>query len=177
MPVQFRWIPSLKLLPKSLKLKSRLGERASVMAQKPKLAAAMPLGRLWARMLRMLSAGAQFPLILWLRAPDKPHERLAESMQTGFHWQTRMPVAPGRRTRPGGRLLAVLSKCGGPLKWDRLTYSEWQLELEAAASACRGWFAVGTRIEDINVTMRRRQQPPGQLLISSSLRRRQQPEP
>jgi hypothetical protein len=64
--VQFRWIPSLKLLPKSLlKLKSR--ERASVIAQKPKLAAAMmPLGRLWARMLRMLSAGAQFPLILRL---------------------------------------------------------------------------------------------------------------
>ena len=60
--MQFRWIPSLKLPPKSLKLKSR--ERASVIAQKPKLAAAMPLGRLWSRMLRMLSAGAQFPLIL-----------------------------------------------------------------------------------------------------------------
>ena len=65
--MQLRWIPSLKMLPKSLKLKSR--ERASVIAQKPKLAAAMmPLGRLWARMLRMLSAGAQFPLILRLVA-------------------------------------------------------------------------------------------------------------
>lgn len=39
-----------------------------MIAQKPKLAAAMPLGRLWARMLRMLSAGAQFPLILRLVA-------------------------------------------------------------------------------------------------------------
>jgi hypothetical protein len=94
-----------------------------VIAQKPKLAAAMPLGRLWARMLRMLSAGAQFPLILRLVAiamtlttDNCGCERLISLMsdlQTGFQWQTRM----ARRTRPGGRLLAVLSNCGGPLKW------------------------------------------------------------
>jgi hypothetical protein len=95
-----------------------------VIAQKPKLAAAMPLGRLWARMLRMLSAGAQFPLILRLVAAiamtfttdNCGWERLISLMsdlQTGFHWQTRM----ARRTRPGGRLPAVLPNCGGPLKW------------------------------------------------------------
>ncbi len=96
-----------------------------MIAQKPKLAAAMPgpLGRLWARMLRMLSAGAQFPLILRLVAiamtlttDNCGCERLISLMsdlQTGFQWQTRM----ARRTRPGGRLLAVLSNCGGPLKW------------------------------------------------------------
>ncbi len=94
--MQFRWIPSLNLLPKSLKLKSR--ERASVIAQKPKLAAVMPLGRLWARMLRMLSAGAQFPLILRLVAiamtlttdncgcERLPVISLMSDLQTGFHW-------------------------------------------------------------------------------------------
>ncbi len=171
--MQFRWIPSLKLLPKSLKFNSR--ERASGIAQKPtsKLAAAMPLGRLWARMLRMLSAGAQFPLILRLVAIAMTRtlttdncgcERLISpimmmsDLQTGFHWlwQTRM----ARRTRPGGRLLAVLSNCGGPLKWIGRHTQNGNLQRPR-----RGWFAVGSRIEDINVTMRRRQQPPGQLLI------------
>ncbi len=125
-PMQFQWTPSLKLLPKSPSLKLKSRERARVIAQKPTLAAAMPLGRLWARMLRMLSAGAQFPLILRLVAiamtlttDNCGCERLImispmSDLQTGFHWhwQTRM----ARRTRPGGRLLAVLSNCGGPLK-------------------------------------------------------------
>ena len=42
---------------------------------------------------------------------------LMGDLQTELHWQTRM----ARRTRPGGRLPAVvhtvLSNCGSPLKW------------------------------------------------------------
>ena len=105
-----------------------------------------------------------------LRAPDKPHEQLAD----------RVPLADPNGPAHAARRPTARSalKLWWSAEMDRLTYSEWQLE-----APCRlgGWFrlglAVGTRIEDINVTMRRRQQPPGQLLISSSLRRRQQPEP
>ena len=79
-------------------------------------------------MLSMLTA--QLPLILRLvaiamtlttdgasgceRLISLIHERLADRvplLKAGI-W-TRM----ARRTRPGGRLLAVLSNCGGPLKW------------------------------------------------------------
>jgi hypothetical protein len=56
---------------------------------------------------------------------------LMGDLQTELHWQTRM----ARRTRPGGRLPAVvhtvLSNCGSPpaeIMMDRLAYSEWQLE-------------------------------------------------
>jgi hypothetical protein len=187
--VQCWWIPSLKLLPKSLKLKSR--ERASVIAQKPKLAAAMPLGRLWSRMLRMLSAGAhrQFPLILRLvaiamtlttdncgsklRAPDKPHEQLADRVPLAD------PNGPAHAARRPTACSALKLRLWWSAEMDRLTYSEWQLE-----APCRlgGWFrlglAVGTRIEDIDQhDDASSAAAAGQLLISSSLRRRQQPEP
>jgi hypothetical protein len=136
--VQFRWIPSLKLPPKSLKLKSR--ERASVIAQKPKLAAAMPLGRLWSRMhaknaqcrraVPSHSAfGGHWAGIMTfttdncgskLRAPDKPHEQLAD----------RVPLADPNGPAHAARRPTACSalKVWWSAEMDRLTYSEWQLE-------------------------------------------------
>ncbi len=99
-------------------------ERVIAQNLKPKLAA-MPLGRLWARKLSMLTAHWQFPLILRLVAiamtlttDTSRWERLISPMsdfQTGFHSQTQM----ARRTRPAARRpkSAVQSNCGGPLKW------------------------------------------------------------
>ena len=90
----------------------------------------------------MLSAGAQFPLILRLvarghchamavtfttdncgsklRAPDKPHEQLAD----------RVPLADPNGPAHAARRPTACSalKLWWSAEMDRLTYSEWQLE-------------------------------------------------
>ena len=96
-----------------------------MIAQKPKLAAAMPLGRLWARMLRMLSAGAQFPLILRLVAiamtlttDTSGCERLISLMNDlQREFQTRMEHD------------CLRSQMWWSTEMHPLTYSEWQAAL------------------------------------------------
>ena len=109
-----------------------------MIAQKLKLAAAMPLRRLWARMLRMLCAGAQFPLILRLvarghchamavtfttdncgsklRAPDKPHERLPDRVPLAD------PNGPAHAARCPAAEVCYAVKLWWSAEMDRLTY-------------------------------------------------------
>ena len=104
-------------------------------------------------MLSMFTA-AQFPLILRLVAiavtlthrdatDTSGYERLI-SLMSDLHRQT-------RSSRPDSEWSTTA--CALKLWWsaemDRLTYSDTQ----NGKRPCRGCFAVGTRIEDINVTM------------------------
>jgi hypothetical protein len=93
---------------------------------------------------------------LWLVAPDKPHGRLPDRAPLAD------PNGPAHAVRCPAADCLLCSQLPLKLWWsaemDRLTYSEWQLEAALPRMVRRT--ALGQELEDINVTMRRRQQPP-----------------